>query len=100
MPNDVLVDRVLSLTESASPSETVILKLAAALIKQIDQEYDVFRDSDPRIKIPVEQFGWIPDRFKIFDGITRSKRLGDTGTACGGRSRGARTVGFTAAIRR
>jgi hypothetical protein len=69
----VLVDRVLSLTKSASPSETVILKLAAALIKQIDQEYDVFRDSDPRIKIPVEQFGWIPDRFEIFDGIPAPK---------------------------
>ena len=43
MPNDVLIDNVLSLVAKATPSEAFVLKLAASLLKQIDQDYDIKR---------------------------------------------------------
>lgn len=73
MPNDALVNRVLSLTNAATPSERLVLKLAAALIKQIDQDYETDEDNDPRIKLSREEFEWLPDRFEIYNGIPQPK---------------------------
>jgi hypothetical protein len=78
MPNDVLVNSILALTANATPSETVVLKIAAALIKQIDPDYDIAEDSGPRIKIPMEEWEWIPGGFEVWNQIPNSKELGDT----------------------
>jgi hypothetical protein len=76
MPNDLLVNRILALTSDATPSETVVLKIAAALIKQIDQDYEVDEDSDPRIKIPVEEWDWVPSGFELWNQIPTPKDWG------------------------
>lgn len=76
MPNDILVNRILELTSEATASETVVLKIAAALIKQIDQDYDIRKDSDPRIKIPMEQWDWIPGGFEVWNQIPTPKDWG------------------------
>jgi hypothetical protein len=74
MPNDVLIDNVLSPAASATPSERLVLKIAAALIKQIDQDYEVREDTDERIKVNTEEMGWIPDAFEVWNSIVRPKR--------------------------
>ncbi|MFL6449880.1 MAG: hypothetical protein ACJ746_19680 [Bryobacteraceae bacterium] len=73
MPNN-LVDRILDLGTDATASERLILKLAAALVKQLDREnYDLREDDDPRIKLVGEEFEWIPDGFEVVNGIPRPK---------------------------
>ena len=74
MPNDVLIDNVLSLASKAPPSEAFVLKLAASLLKQIDQDYDVREDTDERIKLSREEMGWTPDAFEMWNSILRPKR--------------------------
>jgi hypothetical protein len=73
MPNDALVNRILALVTNATPSETLVLKIAAALIKQIDQDYDITKDSDSRIKIPMKEWDWIPDGFEVWNEIPTPK---------------------------
>jgi hypothetical protein len=74
MPNDALVDRVLALQIGATASERLVLKIAASLIKQLDAEnYSVFEDDDPRIKLTREEWDWVPGRFEIFNGIVSPK---------------------------
>jgi hypothetical protein len=85
MPNDVLVNSILALNANATPSETVVLKIAAALIKQIDQDYDIRKDSDARIKVAMEE--WIG--FQVHRSVEwdpHSKGLGDTGACCRGQT--------------
>jgi hypothetical protein len=74
MPNDALIDRVLSAAATATPSERLVLKIAAALIKQIDQDYEVSEDPDERIKLNTEEMDWIPDAFEVWNSIVRPKR--------------------------
>lgn len=57
MPNNQLVDQILSLAANATPTERLVLKLAAALIKQIDPQYSVLDDTDERIRVPEKE--WI-----------------------------------------
>src|SRR5438309_4794962 len=74
MPNDALVDCLLALGIDATASERLILKLAAALIKQLDTEnYDIREDDDFRIKLSKEEREWLPDRFEVWNGIPRPK---------------------------
>jgi hypothetical protein len=73
MPNNQLVDQVLNLAANAAPTERVVLKLAAALIKQIDPEYSVFDDTDERIKLPAEEWDWLPGTLEILNGIPSPK---------------------------
>ncbi len=73
MPNDVLVNSILALNANATPSETVVLKIAAALIKQIDQDYQLTKDSDPRIKIAMEELDWLPGAIEVWNGIPTPK---------------------------
>ncbi len=46
MPNNALIDDVLSASASATPSERMVLKLAASLLKRIDPEYQIREDTD------------------------------------------------------
>ena len=74
MPNDSLVDRVLALAADATASERLVLKLAAALIKQLDAEnYDIRTDTDPRIRLSREEMDWLPDRFEVWNSIPMPK---------------------------
>ena len=73
MPNNQLVDQILSMAGNATPTERLVLKLAAALIKQIDPEYSVFDDCDERIKVPREEWDWLPGRFEVWNGIPSPK---------------------------
>jgi hypothetical protein len=74
MPNDVLIENVLSLVAKATPSEAFVLKLAASLLKQIDQDYDIREDTDERIKLSREQMDWTPEAFEMWNSILRPKR--------------------------
>lgn len=74
MPNDALVDRILALTTDVTPSERLVLKIAAALIKQLNEDnYEIQRDSDPRIKLSAKEFDMVPDCFEMWNGIPRPK---------------------------
>ena len=73
MPNDVLIDHVLSPAASATPSERLVLKLSASLLKQIDPDYEIREDTDERIKLVVEEWAWLPDRFEIWNAIAKPK---------------------------
>lgn len=70
MPNDALIERVLALRSDANPSERLILKLAAALIKQLDMENcDPFRETDHRLKVTSEEMEWVRGPIEVFDGF-------------------------------
>lgn len=73
MPNDSLVESILALTTDVTPSERLVLKLAAALIKQLGEEYDIEEDEDSRIKLTWEEIHALPDRFEILNWIPRPK---------------------------
>jgi hypothetical protein len=73
MPNDALTDYVLSAAASATPSERLVLKIAAALIKQVDQDYEISEDTDERIKLSSEEMDWMPDTFEIWNSIAKPK---------------------------
>jgi len=74
MPNDVLIDRILALVADSRPSERLVLKLAAAVIKQLDEDnYDIRQDADARIKLSGDEFDWLPDLFEVWNGIPRPK---------------------------
>ena len=76
MPNDALINHVLSAAASATPSERLVLKIAASLLKQIDQDYEINQDADERIKLSPEEWEWVPDAFEGWNGIVRPKRWG------------------------
>jgi hypothetical protein len=65
---------VLALTERATPSERFVLKIAAALLKQIDQEYEIEADTDGRIKLSEEECDWLPGTFEVWNSIATPKR--------------------------
>jgi hypothetical protein len=69
MPNEALVERILALTDGSSFSERVILKFAAALVRQLDEDYDVELDDDPRIHFTIDEFEAVPDRIEMWKGI-------------------------------
>lgn len=73
MPNDDLIDHVLSRSASATPSERLVLKLAASLLKQLDPDYDGFSDTDARIKLSREEMEWVPGTFEVLNGIAMPK---------------------------
>jgi hypothetical protein len=73
IPNDALIDHVLSASASATPSERLVLKIAASLLKQIDPEYEIREDTDERIKLRVEEWAWLPDRFEVWNAIAKPK---------------------------
>lgn len=73
MPNDALIDHVLSPAASATPRERLVLKLAASLLKQIGPDYEIREDTDERIKLVVEEWAWLPDRFEVWNAIARPK---------------------------
>jgi hypothetical protein len=73
MPNEALVERILALTDGASFSERVILKFAAALVRQLDDDYDIEFDDDPRIHLTNEEYFAVPDRIELWKGIPRPK---------------------------
>lgn len=73
MPNEALVERILALTEGTSFSERVILKFAAALVRQLDDYYDVELDDDPRVHFTMDEFEAVPDRIEMWNGIPRPK---------------------------
>lgn len=72
MNNDALVDYVLSPAANCMPSERLVLKLAAALIKQLDPEFDFGKD-DKRKKMTFEEYRCVPDRFELIHGVVRPK---------------------------
>ena len=73
MPNEALVERILALTEESSFSERVILKFAAALVRQLDDYYDVQLDDDPRVHFTMDEFEAVPDRIEMWNGIPKPK---------------------------
>lgn len=73
MANDALIEHILSALEQASPTERVVLKMAAALVKQMDEDYEFAAETDQRIKMTKEEMDWIPDRFEVWYGIVRPK---------------------------
>jgi hypothetical protein len=73
MPNEALVERILTLTEGTSFSERVILKFAAALVRQLDDYYDIQLDDDPRIHFTRDEFEAVPDRMEMWNGIPKPK---------------------------
>jgi len=73
MPNDALVEHILSGMERASPTERVVLKMAAALVKQIDQDYDIEAETDQRIRLTPQEMDWLPDRFEVWNAIVCPK---------------------------
>jgi hypothetical protein len=76
MPNLALVEQVISLMPQASPSELVVLKMAASLIKQIDQDYEIEEDTDQRIRLTQQEMGWLPDTFEVSNAIVCPKHWG------------------------
>jgi len=73
MPNEALVERILALTEESSFSERVILKFAAALVRQLDDYYDVQLDDDPRVHFTMDEFEAVPDRIEMWNGVPKPK---------------------------
>ena len=73
MPNEALVERILALTEESSFSERVILKFAAALVRQLDDYYDIELDDDPRVHFTMDEFEAVPDRIEMWNGIPKPK---------------------------
>src|SRR4051794_9700624 len=74
MPNNLLIDRLFALGADATVSERLILKFAAALLKQLDaRSYVVSEDDDSRIQFTREEFHSLPDRIELIHGIPRPK---------------------------
>ncbi len=73
MPDQALVEQVISLMPQASPSELVVLKMAAALIKQIDQDYEIEADTDQRIKLTPQEMDWLPDTLEVWNSLVSPK---------------------------
>jgi hypothetical protein len=73
MPNDALIDHVLSPAASATPSERLVLKVAASLLKQIDPDYDIAEDADVRIHLSEREMEWLPGRFEVWNAIASPK---------------------------
>jgi hypothetical protein len=73
MTNTALIDHVLAPAQNATPSERLVLKIAASLLKQIDPDYDIERDTDERIKLTHEEYECVPDRFELWNAIVRPK---------------------------
>jgi hypothetical protein len=93
MPNDALVDRILALTTDVTPSERLVLKIAAALIKQLNEDnYEIQRDSDPRIKSSAKEFDMVPDCFEMWNGIPRPKHWSTPERMAAIEKRNARSV--------
>jgi hypothetical protein len=73
MANEALVERILSLTHGTTLTERVILKFAAALVRRLDEDYDIELDEDPRIHFTIDEYRAIPDRIELWNGIPRPK---------------------------
>ena len=73
MPNAALIENVLSLAAQATPSERLILKIAASLLKQLDQDYEINEDADQRIKLTPEEMHWLPGALEVWNSIVRPK---------------------------
>lgn len=73
MPNEALVECILSLTDGTSFSERVILKFAAALVRQLDNDYDIEDDEDLRIRFTIDEYRAVPDRIELWNGIPTPK---------------------------
>jgi len=73
MPNDALVEHILAAMEQSSPTERVVLKMAAALVKKIDQEYEIERETDQRIRLTPEEMDWLPDTFEVWNAVVCPK---------------------------
>jgi hypothetical protein len=71
MPNTELVNRILDLREDATPTEQLVLKLAASLILQID---DPFEPADNRLALTKDEANWLPEVWESYRGMVRPKR--------------------------
>jgi len=76
MPNDALIDHVLSAAASATPSERLVLKIAASLLKQIDPDYEINEDTDERIKLGPEEMERLPGTLEVWNAIVTPKEWG------------------------
>jgi hypothetical protein len=76
MPNDALIDHVLSAAASATPSERPVLKIAASLLKQIDPGYEINEDTDARIHLRQEEMEWLPGTLEVWNAIVTPKEWG------------------------
>jgi len=63
----------LLLASQATPSERLVLKIAASLLKQLDQDYEIDQDADRRIKLGPDEMDWLPDTFEVWNSIVRPK---------------------------
>lgn len=73
MTNTALIEHILAFAPDATPSERLVLKIAASLLKQIDPDYDIQLDTDQRIKLTIEEYECVPDRFELWNGVVRPK---------------------------
>jgi hypothetical protein len=74
MPNHALEKQVIPLMPQASPGELVAPEMAAALIKQIDQDDEIEADTDQRIKLPPQEKDWIPGTLEVWNALVSPKR--------------------------
>jgi len=52
----------------------VVLKMAVALVKQIDQEYDFEQETDQRIiRLTPQEMDWLPDKSEVWNAVVRPK---------------------------
>jgi hypothetical protein len=71
MPLPPLAEEVLSLLDrpDVTPTQRMILKLAAGLITQDLMEFDQFNKlDDPRLRMSGEEIDMLPDRFEVWKG--------------------------------
>ena len=71
MPENGLVDYMLEPLGNplTTPSERLVLKMAAALLKQIDPDYDYAQETDDRLKLTREEMEWLPEKLEVSNGI-------------------------------
>ena len=71
MPDNGLVDYVLEPLSNllTTPSERLVLKMAAAFLKQIDPDYDYAQEADDRLKLAREEMEWLPEKLEVWNGI-------------------------------
>lgn len=71
MPDNGLVDYVLEPLSNllTTPSERLVLKMAAAFLKQIDPDYDYAQETDDRLKLTREEMEWLPEKLEVWNGI-------------------------------
>lgn len=62
MPNESLIEYVLAPLGEAgvTPSERLILKITAALLKQLNADYDVRQEKDRRVRLSAQEMEWCP----------------------------------------